>query len=80
MSERKQVIHVKDLVIKADNVYVERGRRREHDHHQHLDPFFGSERNEEESERRESSNDHQHTQEFESGEQDEERRRPFDWF
>ncbi|HLR74348.1 MAG TPA: hypothetical protein VK077_03695 [Virgibacillus sp.] len=39
MSEKKkkQVIHVKDLIIKADNVYIERGGH----HHRH-DPFFGS--------------------------------------
>ncbi|MBY7143126.1 hypothetical protein KFZ56_08655 [Virgibacillus sp. NKC19-3] len=32
MSDKKQVIHVKDLVIKADNVHIERPRH---------DPFFG---------------------------------------
>ncbi|WP_100011497.1 hypothetical protein [Lentibacillus sediminis] len=36
MSQKKQVIHVKDLVIKADNVHVERTRRR-----RKRDPFFG---------------------------------------
>jgi len=35
LSEKKQVIHVKDLVIKADNVYIEGGRR------PYRDPFFG---------------------------------------
>ncbi|MFD2045368.1 hypothetical protein ACFSTA_16910 [Ornithinibacillus salinisoli] len=35
MSENKKVIRVKDLVIKADNVYIEPQKRRERD------PFFG---------------------------------------
>ncbi|HLR61744.1 MAG TPA: hypothetical protein VK097_04805 [Lentibacillus sp.] len=34
MSEHKKVIHVKDLVIKADNVHIEPRRPRR-------DPFFG---------------------------------------
>ncbi|WP_373895710.1 hypothetical protein ACUL41_11875 [Virgibacillus natechei] len=34
MSDKKQVIHVKDLVIKADNVYIEPPRR------ERRDPFF----------------------------------------
>ncbi|TRM11943.1 hypothetical protein FH966_09730 [Lentibacillus cibarius] len=33
MSDHKKVIHVKDLVIKADNVYIEPSRPRR-------DPFF----------------------------------------
>ncbi|WP_268748355.1 hypothetical protein [Gracilibacillus boraciitolerans] len=33
MSDKKKVIYVKDLVIKADNVRIEPTRRR--------DPFFG---------------------------------------
>lgn len=36
MAQKKQVIHVKDLVIKADNVHVERTSRR-----RKRDPFFG---------------------------------------
>lgn len=34
VSDKKQVIHVKDLVIKADNVHIERPR------HDRRDPFF----------------------------------------
>ncbi|HLR61657.1 MAG TPA: hypothetical protein VK097_04365 [Lentibacillus sp.] len=34
--DHKKVIHVKDLVIKADNVHIEPQR-----HHQRRDPFFG---------------------------------------
>lgn len=79
MSGKKQVIHVKDLVIKADNVYVERGKGK-HGQDQHTgDSFFGSQHEREESVRRESPDEQQHHKENESGEQ-EERRRPFDWF
>lgn len=39
MSDNRKVIHVKDLVIKADNVYIERP-----DHHRR-GPFPGSRRN-----------------------------------
>lgn len=37
MSSKKQVIHVQDLVIKADNVIIEPRRR-----HHARDPFFGT--------------------------------------
>jgi len=40
LSEKKQVILVKDLVIKADNVIIERGKR------PHRDPIFGFPRGE----------------------------------
>lgn len=33
MSEKKQVIHVKDLVIQADHVYIERGKQQHNQHH-----------------------------------------------
>ncbi|TFJ93626.1 hypothetical protein [Lentibacillus salicampi] len=36
MSDHKKVIHVKDLVIKADNVHIEPQHRRPR-----RDPFFG---------------------------------------
>ncbi|UOR13107.1 hypothetical protein [Halobacillus amylolyticus] len=39
MSEKKKVIHVKDLIIKADNVVIE--PQRDHDRY---DPFFGGRR------------------------------------
>lgn len=38
MSEHKKVIHVKDLVIKADNVHIEPERHRRGPRR---DPFFG---------------------------------------
>lgn len=38
MSSKKQVIHVKDLVIKADNVKIE---PRRHGGGRARDPFFG---------------------------------------
>lgn len=70
MSERKKVIHVKDLVIKAENVYVERPR---HQHRPH--PFFGP-RREFNSERREEGF-------YESSESedvdDEDKQGPFSW-
>lgn len=38
--KKKQVIHVKDLVIKADNVYIDRDKR-DRERHRRPDPFFG---------------------------------------
>ncbi|WP_026571087.1 MULTISPECIES: hypothetical protein [Sediminibacillus] len=40
MSEKKKVIYVKDLVIKADNVTFEPPRQPR----RHVDPFFGPRR------------------------------------
>ncbi|SDL97472.1 hypothetical protein [Sediminibacillus halophilus] len=40
MSEKKKVIYVKDLVIKADNVTFEPP----HQPRRHVDPFFGPRR------------------------------------
>ncbi|UOQ43412.1 hypothetical protein MUN89_16005 [Halobacillus salinarum] len=63
--EQKRVIHVKDLVIKADNVVIE--PQRHHDNQDRVDPFFGGprRRNEEAQENNvraenenESNNDH----------------------
>ncbi|RDW15972.1 hypothetical protein [Oceanobacillus chungangensis] len=67
MSEKKQVIHVKDLVIKADNVIIENSHRR--------DPLFGDRR-----ERREVEEVSEH-HEYQESDKKEERneRRPF-WF
>lgn len=69
MSDKK-VIHVKDLVIKADNVIIDRGQGR------HRDPFFGFPR------RVEGMEDHMESSlEKESDDQrdDEDHRRPFSW-
>ncbi|WP_077357180.1 hypothetical protein [Virgibacillus halodenitrificans] len=78
MSEKKQVIHVKDLVIKADNVYVEpTNQRRPRD----VYPFFGRPRWDERDEKeKESSEEREHYGESgDHSEHEEERRRPF-WF
>lgn len=64
MSENKRIIRVKDLVIQADNIYIEPNRPR--------DPFFGGLRREEEQ--LESSN-----HESESQHHDERDRGPFSW-
>lgn len=70
MSEKK-VIHVKDLVIKADNVIIERAPGH------HRDPFFGGLPRREEGieERMESSYD----VESEDHRDEDDRRRPFSW-
>lgn len=73
MSERKQVIHVKDLIIQADHVYVERGRRGNEHQHQHQEHVHG------EHEHRESSNEHHH-HDYENKEYDRRRSGPFGWF
>ncbi|WP_106497950.1 hypothetical protein [Lentibacillus sp. Marseille-P4043] len=72
MSDKKKVIHVKDLVIKADNVYVEPR------HHRRYDPFFGPGRQMEEQEDVESRSydDDHHDNDDESGDN---RRPPFSW-
>jgi hypothetical protein len=70
VSERKQVIHVKDLVIKADNVYIE--PKRPH----HRNPFFGG-RTQEEAE----DVHHEDREHFENESDEKEGRRdPFGWF
>lgn len=69
VSDKKQVIHVKDLVIKADNVYVERPR------HGRRDPFFDPK---EKRHNAESSDRKDHDKEESSEHKSE--RRPFSWF
>ena len=54
MSSKKQVIHVKDLIIKADNVIIEPPRRRR----EHRDPFFGMPLNRQVAEVDEGSDEH----------------------
>ncbi|SET15959.1 hypothetical protein SAMN05216389_10699 [Oceanobacillus limi] len=73
MSDNKRVIRVKDLVIKADNVYFEPPRRR--------DPFFGGMVRDRREDTDESS-----SLKFESSSElvddereDKDERRPFSW-
>ncbi|ASF38831.1 MULTISPECIES: hypothetical protein [Halobacillus] len=44
MSEKKKVIRVKDLVIEAENVFIEPQRKEHHDRKDRVDPFFGGRR------------------------------------
>ena len=68
--KQKQVIHVKDLVIKADHVYIERGKpHRPHNEFGHRP----------EKRRNGESSDERHHHESESREHERERRGPFDW-
>ncbi|SEU02672.1 hypothetical protein SAMN05421676_1155 [Salinibacillus kushneri] len=79
MSDRKKEIHVKDLVIKADNVVFEPSRRRP------VDPFFGPARRPEESEGESNTEvdvdvDVNVKEDDESQDHEKERRRPpFSW-
>ncbi len=75
MSEGKQVIHVKDLVIQADHVYVERSRRgNEHRHSDH------GHRQYENNESSKSHHDHEHEQDHRDMQHDQRHNRPFGWF
>ncbi|MDX8045810.1 hypothetical protein SH601_07380 [Gracilibacillus sp. S3-1-1] len=65
MSEKKKVIYVKDLVIKADNVRIEPNRR--HDH------FFGPRGMEQEEQELDS------IEEVEEKKDDRDERPPFSW-
>lgn len=73
MSEKKQVIHVNDLVIKADNVIIEQPQSHRRD------PFFGNRRINNE---REEVREHQEQGESKEHHENEEReeRRLFPWF
>ncbi|MGY0694239.1 hypothetical protein ACW2QC_15910 [Virgibacillus sp. FSP13] len=74
MSDKKKVIHVKDLVIKADNVYVEPR------HHRRYDPFFGPGRQvEEQEEVVESTSDRDDHYDKDDDESGDNRRPPFSW-
>lgn len=72
MSDKKQVIHVKDLVIQADHVYIERGNR-QHDHssnhHQQKRESGGP-----------SEEQHYHESENQNHEKEQRGPGPFDWF
>lgn len=71
MSRKKKVIHVKDLIIKADNVIIERrpGYR---------DPIFRMPRGED-IRREETESSEDVTSLDESRDEDDDRRRPFSW-
>lgn len=78
MSENKRVYHVKDLIIKADNVFVEREERDDHRH----DRLFGRrhDRDEVEGERDFNEDDNHRDEDEEDDDQRKRRqRRPF-WF
>lgn len=74
MSDNRKVIHVKDLVIKADNVYFDRSDRR------HRDPFFGGRHDDE---RVEGAEDREHDdrddESSNSDSDDNQDRGPFSW-
>ncbi|SFL36374.1 hypothetical protein SAMN04487943_101174 [Gracilibacillus orientalis] len=73
MSEKKKVIYVKDLVIKADNVRIEPTRRQ--------DPFFGPREVEgEEEERFEKDDVEELEDEQDDDDKDKNERPPFSWF
>ncbi|MFD1040697.1 hypothetical protein ACFQ3N_20255 [Virgibacillus byunsanensis] len=73
MSDKKQVIHVKDLVIKADNVRIEPQRQRR-------DPFFGPRVMGERDESPESPEKRDDHDDRESSENKDDRdREPFSW-
>ncbi|WP_277678585.1 hypothetical protein [Gracilibacillus dipsosauri] len=80
MSEKKKVIYVKDLVIKADNVRIEPTRRR--------DPLFGGARQEPQADEREHHHDNddvreerdeRHDHEEHDDHKDRDDRPPFSW-
>jgi hypothetical protein len=73
MSEKKRVIHVKDLVIKADNVVIEPQQNDRHDREDRVDPFFGGPRRREDVE--ESSSRSKHRED-----ESPDRRGGFRWF
>ncbi|MGR9050813.1 hypothetical protein ACQ4XT_19430 [Halobacillus faecis] len=76
MSDKKKVIHVKDLVIKADNVVIEPQRDDRHDRDDRVDPFFGGPRRRREEESREESSSKNRRHDDESSD----RRGGFRWF
>ncbi|ELK45183.1 hypothetical protein QRD89_05880 [Halobacillus sp. ACCC02827] len=82
MSEKKKVIHVKDLIIKADNVIIEPQHHRP-DHHgqkdrdDFVDPFFGGRRHREEAAEESSSREKHHKKE---DDESSDRRGGFRWF
>ncbi|QST00846.1 hypothetical protein IMZ31_04535 [Pontibacillus sp. ALD_SL1] len=84
MSEkRKKVIHVDEVIIKAENVVIEpqRPHRRDRNDEDRFDPFFGPRRAQVESETEEEHVELEEEVEevHEEGEEGEDRRPPFSW-
>ncbi|GAB3789772.1 hypothetical protein [Virgibacillus kimchii] len=77
MSGKKQVIHVKDLVIKADNVILDTPQRRRPPRH----PLFGfpEDRREGRQEEDESSSSGLDLESRDEKGKDDDERRPFSW-
>ncbi|SEQ44607.1 hypothetical protein SAMN05216232_2440 [Virgibacillus subterraneus] len=77
MSDNRKVIHVKDLVIKADNVYFDRPDRRRRD------PFFGGRQDDDERVEGLESSGHRHRDQNDesssSDSSDNDNRGPFSW-
>ncbi|MGN8644580.1 hypothetical protein ACTNEO_00665 [Gracilibacillus sp. HCP3S3_G5_1] len=71
MSDKKKVIYVKDLVIKADNVRIEPTRRH--------DPFFGPRGVEEEEELLEKDAVEETADDKDDDDKEKEERPPFSW-
>lgn len=84
MSENKRVYHVKDLIIKADNVFIE---REEDERHHRRDQLFGRRKDRDEVEgdrdfKEEKEKEHRDDDlegEEEEGNRKRRQRRPF-WF
>ncbi|WP_226037632.1 hypothetical protein [Aquibacillus saliphilus] len=79
MSEKKKVIYVKDLVIKADNVHIEPQQRPRSN-----DPFFGPRRGVLAEESVEDKKDEEEVEAVEDDHgnddhKDDEEKRPFSW-
>ncbi|SDJ86584.1 hypothetical protein [Sediminibacillus albus] len=74
MSEKKKVIYVKDLVIKADNVTVEPAQSR----HQ-VDPFFGPRRIESEEVEEKVDDEVLGDEDDKENDKEDGGRRPFSW-
>ncbi|WP_182200016.1 hypothetical protein [Paraliobacillus salinarum] len=84
MSESKKVIHVKDLIIKADNVHFEPTQQRtERERPRPFDAFFGVRRRADEHVEPEQKLEAEEAEEVEeeTDEKEEPRseRRPFSW-
>ena len=82
MSDKKKVIYVKDLVIKADNVTIEPPKR----HHRPFDPFFGpvrgvegeDDKGDRDFDEKEDKYDHDDAEGVEDESSDDDKR-PFSW-
>ncbi|CQR47982.1 hypothetical protein BN1058_02319 [Paraliobacillus sp. PM-2] len=79
MSESKKVIHVKDLIIKADNVHFEPTQRTERP--RPFDAFFGVRRPTDEQVESVEQEEKLEVEEMEEDDEQQEKpdRRPFSW-